>query len=191
MRTRSIIWFGIFLAGVIVLNLVPVAWASPAPQTVPTRVRTTVPPPPTSVPPSTSVAPPTSAPTSAPPQPIATSPGAQARPTDPPLPTALPAATRAPATNIAPTETRLIGTVAPVNPGFATTVAPNASPTASPNGSRTSTPVADAPISAPTATSVPLAASSASALDAPWLFFGGAGLIVLGFILFFVRGRSE
>ncbi|MBI5652668.1 MAG: hypothetical protein HZC40_19820 [Chloroflexi bacterium] len=192
MRTRGVTWLGIFVVSVIVLNLAPVAWSSPARQTVPTRVRTTVPPPPTSAPPATSVSPPTPAPpaTAAPPQPAATSPGAVPRLTDPPIATALPAATLARATNIAPTETRTVGTIAPINPGFPTSVAPRGSPTASPNLSRTASPMVNLPTSAPTATLVPLAATSTSALDAPWLFFGGAGLIVLGFILFFVRGRS-
>lgn len=183
MNLRSAGWL-MLLAGMFAVSQSPGAWASPvhAPdaQTVPTRIRTTQPtqpPAPTQRPASPG---PGSAPTS-PSQPGSTQATVAPRPTDTlAAPTEIPRATNPPpAVATASGGTSGAQTRAPGATSVTTgTLTPGAS-----------TPTRAGSVAAPTATLALVVGATEDSTSVPLLLCGGGGLVLLGLVLLFARGR--
>jgi len=183
MNLRSVGWW-VLLVGILAASQAPLVWASPAhvpdAQTVPTRIRTTQPtqpPAPTQPPVSPG---PGSAPTS-PAQPGSTQATAVPRPTE----TIASPTNALRATNV-PT---VLATVA-----GGTGVTQTRPATASSVTTGTVTPGAVTPTRAgtsasPTATFPLVASAIEDSSSVPLLLCGGAGLILVGLVLLFARGR--
>lgn len=187
MKRSNVLWFGLFVALIVLLSFAPNVWATPGQspdrQTVPTRPRSTSQPPPvTSVPPSQ----PTSSSSSSQP-PAPTSANIQPRSTDIPPPTATVFLPTTPATR---GETAVAtGTRTILPPPVGLTATRSATPTRE-TTPLTATPVASTVMPVALPTLVPIGEANVGLGDMPFFLGGGVVFLVLGLVLLFTRRKS-